>query len=271
MLNKISDLHIFCDIDGTLGDQNEGIPERNFQAIRRFVEKGGRFSLCTGRWIQNITKFVEGIPYNFPAIVGNGAGIYDFNEGKFLFKKPLPEKARDYLKIIMKDFPEIDVLVISEEGYYLLGEEKEEITLSENFPKYKRARLEEIHGELYKFFFWVDAEKRDEIYEKLRGYNFENISIVRSIADGIEILPEKISKGSTFLEMCQRENIDIEKTIFIGDFYNDLEMFTSVGLSACPKETPEDLKEKCDIIMGKCMDGAVADLIEFLEYYFDEE
>ena len=41
--------YIFADVDGTLGIGGIGIPEKNRLAIRKYVEEGGSFGVCTGR------------------------------------------------------------------------------------------------------------------------------------------------------------------------------------------------------------------------------
>ncbi|PWL58938.1 MAG: Cof-type HAD-IIB family hydrolase, partial [Oscillospiraceae bacterium] len=41
MIQTLSDIYLYSDIDGTLGIAGLGIPQRNRQAIARFVEKGG--------------------------------------------------------------------------------------------------------------------------------------------------------------------------------------------------------------------------------------
>lgn len=45
---KLSDIYLFSDFDGTLHSATEGIPQRNLDALQRFVQKGGHFGLATG-------------------------------------------------------------------------------------------------------------------------------------------------------------------------------------------------------------------------------
>jgi hydroxymethylpyrimidine pyrophosphatase-like HAD family hydrolase len=46
MNNNYCDWLLVSDIDGTLNDKKFNLPENNKEAIRRFVEKGGNFTLC---------------------------------------------------------------------------------------------------------------------------------------------------------------------------------------------------------------------------------
>lgn len=69
---------VFSDLDGTLGIEGQQIPLRNRQAIRRFVENGGRFGICTGRSPESARDFLQDIPVNAPSVVNGGCALYDF-------------------------------------------------------------------------------------------------------------------------------------------------------------------------------------------------
>ena len=48
------------------------------------------------------------------------------------------------------------------------------------------------------------------------------------------------------------------------DYYNDLEMLKFADICAVPEETPDDIKEIADLVVGKVKNGAVADFIDYL-------
>ena len=45
-------------------------------------------------------------------------------------------------------------------------------------------------------------------------------------------------------------------------FFNDIGALKAVGLSACVKNAPQEVKDCCDMVLSDCMDGAVAEFIE---------
>ena len=49
MLKPLTDYLLISDIDGTLVNTNKEVPQRNIDAIRRYQELGGRFTIATGR------------------------------------------------------------------------------------------------------------------------------------------------------------------------------------------------------------------------------
>ncbi len=59
MIEKISDILIVSDIDGTLLREANGLSEENRAAIKRFTDKGGRFTVSTGRAIEAAKLFLR--------------------------------------------------------------------------------------------------------------------------------------------------------------------------------------------------------------------
>ena len=76
--NSLSEYLVVTAVDGTLLEAGYGIPRRNLDAIEQFEEKGGRFTLCTGRCRKSVERFMEWLPLSAPAILCNGSYIYDY-------------------------------------------------------------------------------------------------------------------------------------------------------------------------------------------------
>lgn len=83
--------YLFSDMDGTLIGSDHAVSAENAAAIRTFVSRGGHFSVATGRSPEIALPFLHGIPLNAPAILYNGAAVYDFEAGAFLHKQLLSE------------------------------------------------------------------------------------------------------------------------------------------------------------------------------------
>ena len=52
MIERISDILIVTDVDGTLLREADGLSAENREAIKRFTDKGGHFTVSTGRAIE---------------------------------------------------------------------------------------------------------------------------------------------------------------------------------------------------------------------------
>ena len=84
--NTLSNWLVASDIDGTLNNKLRKLPARNKEAIKMFVSKGGRFTLASGRNPQSMKKHFKRLPIDgTPAVVINGAGLYDFRKQEMIY------------------------------------------------------------------------------------------------------------------------------------------------------------------------------------------
>ena len=95
-------------MDGTLLSDDKKVSQENLAAIRLFVKAGGRFSVATGRSEVIAAPFLSDIPLNLPAIVYNGAAVYDFRMNRFLYQAELPRKTvRTFVNAALSVYPEV--------------------------------------------------------------------------------------------------------------------------------------------------------------------
>ena len=80
---------VVSDIDGTLNNKIRKLPKRNYNAIKEFTDRGGNFTLASGRLQSSLERNYNRITPNQPAIVLNGAGIYDFNKREMLWRSTI--------------------------------------------------------------------------------------------------------------------------------------------------------------------------------------
>ena len=92
-MGKFDGLLLASDFDDTLYGLNLRIPERNLEAIRYFIREGGYFVMATGRAHRTFAPYAPLVPMNAPAVLSNGAAIYDFQADKMLEQTHLPEAA----------------------------------------------------------------------------------------------------------------------------------------------------------------------------------
>ena len=58
--------------------------EANRKALEHFMAEGGRFTIATGRALAAFIRYADKVPMNAPAVVCNGAALYDFTAGAYL-------------------------------------------------------------------------------------------------------------------------------------------------------------------------------------------
>ena len=111
MKTDFSDWLIISDVDGTLNTKLRTLPERNLKAITHFVKDlGGHFTLASGRNISSLRKHYERLPIkSTPAVILNGAGIYDYEHERMLSFHAIDERGIDIVKRVNENFPHIQI------------------------------------------------------------------------------------------------------------------------------------------------------------------
>ncbi len=94
----------------------------------------------------------------------------------------------------------------------------------------------------------------------LRLSGIKNAIITTDTSDLINIRAKRLKvdylylgvwdKDKKLLEICEKEKISPKNIAFIGDDVNDKEIIEIAGLSACPNDAVDLIKEKVDIILS---------------------
>lgn len=262
MSKKIfEDLYLFSDVDGTLATTSGHIPQRNIDAIKYFVENGGTFGVATGRYLGDI-ELLEQVDINGLCILNNGGCVYDFTKKKLASTSLLPDNIiGDIVKFLEKN-TDIGLLIVNDDGYITTVIDKHDRPVLDK--SYVARKLEDVKTPYYKILFVINKNMYDTIGE-LRALYINGIDFVQSGRNTLEVVPQDISKGKTFIQICNDFNIDKSKTFFIGDSYNDVSIMRVVGHSACVNDSPYDIKDLVDTVVGDFQNGAVADFIEVIE------
>lgn len=264
-----SDWLVVSDIDGTLNNKARKLPERNKKAIEKFVAQGGHFTLASGRNPQSMERHFKSLPISgTPAVVINGAGIYDFQKQEMIHFSAMNDEAMEIAVKAAKKFWMVDVVVVAKDIIYITG-----------------------LGAFGKWFVVVDDLKHKHIYDiakvpkedwgkvifsglpmhikKVKKYfeslNSSELTLMSSSVASFEILAKNTHKGTAVLKLAEMLGIDKSHTAAIGDYFNDYDMLKTVGVPACCGQAPEELKEISEFVACHCNNGAVADFLEYIE------
>lgn len=257
---------LVSDMDKTLITEKFEVPQRNIEAINRFIEKGGRFSLATGRAASSAAKYLSKVKTNAPSILSNGASIYDFNTKKLLWNTHLPQSAEELLRVLLKKFPDIGVEVYHDEGIYIVRNSQwtQRHIINEGFD-YTITDIENVPHDWQKILLAGDNARLHEVDNYISSINHDGFYFVFSNTMYYEALPADVSKGTTLHRLAGILNISPEKTVGIGDYYNDIELVKMAGFGVTVEGAPKELLDIAKFVTGPCQKGAVADLIEYFE------
>lgn len=114
---------VASDIDGTLNNKFRKLPQRNYDAIKEFVvNKKGRFTLASGRNVATMRGPFMGLPItSTPAVILNGAGVYDYEHEKMLWFQEINPAGYEIVSAVMKKFPSVEVEILTKDKAYAVN------------------------------------------------------------------------------------------------------------------------------------------------------
>jgi Cof subfamily protein (haloacid dehalogenase superfamily) len=266
---SLSGILLVTDLDGTLVTDKGLIPQRNYDAIDRFMGRGGRVAFATGRSVIGCEKFAARITLNAPAIVYNGGGLYDFSQQKLLCSVFLPKNYDEIIRVVKEDFPDVGIEIYSGGRIFYVNKNSytREHVAFQGVSAIDRD-LDDMPAECSKILFCGDKDRLLEVSERLEANKNDGCAYVFSGPGYYEVLPAGVSKGMAVRLLADVIGVGYDKIMSIGDYYNDLEMLAVSAFSAAPEGAPDDVKCVADIVVCPCEDGAVAEFIEHIEERF---
>lgn len=259
---------LFSDIDGTLITYDKKIPERNLAAIQNFQDEGGLFTICTGRSAESLRRAFDVELLNFPAIIFNGGGIYDYQQEKYLKDSALDANVACYIDEAFEKYPDVGIEINVDNILYCVKyspcSKRHVLTEKDRFEVIAFASLP--RGQWKKVLFTGQEEDIDRLSTDFLSRDLQNKDyyFLRSEPGLFELLPTGAQKGIAVRELTHMFHIPIENVYAIGDYYNDLTMLKAAGCACAVGGAPKRVKDAADYIACRCEDGAVADFIDFI-------
>jgi len=270
MTNRLENILVVSDVDGTLLQAGFGIPRDNIDTIERFTSLGGKFTIATGRGIASVGKYVDFIPLSAPAILVNGGILYDYSSKKILYENTLDIGVRTVLIEIMESFPNMGVEILLRESIIALkmNNEIHAHTALEHIPVtltdidtvgdgWNKVLFSDTEERIEKLKSFVEKKKRQDA--RYRKYDF-----VKSSNIYYELVPQMTNKAVGLQKLCELIGVNIANTVAIGDYYNDQELLEAAGLAVVVEDAPDEIKKTADIVVGPCLAGGVAQLLNKL-------
>lgn len=208
---------------------------------------------------------------NAPALLVNGAVIYDSAEDAVTFTEYLDFSAKCFVKDIICKFPEIGIEVTTDDGIITISENA--ATRRHRKEKYFESRLSDY--ESTKNISWIKCIAMTDdpiLLEKVKQYmdltHPQSCTLLATSPIFYEVLPKGTDKGKNIDKIAQKVGAD--KIFCIGDFYNDLGMVKQATVGAFVENAPEELKKYADYISCNVKYGAIADFINHIENFLKE-
>lgn len=265
-MGKFDGLLLASDFDDTLYDFTFHIPERNLDAIRYFTRHGGFFTVATGRAHRTFAPYAPMVPMNAPAVLSNGAAIYDFQRDQVVEQTLLDPSAPEDLGALMEQFPSLSIEAYHGEDIYICN--PNEITLA-HMKKvacdYTLCPVEEMPTPWDKALFHQEHEILVDVREYLLSRYADRYEAIFSNPCYLEITCKGSTKGGMVARLAQRLGVRPEHIYCVGDNQNDIPMLERSAIPFAPANCAQEVKDWGARVLCHCNDGVIGDVVAQLD------
>ena len=263
---------IFIDVDGTLVDYENNLPNSAVEAIRQARLNGHKVYICTGRSKAEVYPEIWAIGLD-GMIGGNGAYVED--HGKIVSHKLITldqcKKVVDWLQnrklefylesnnglFASENFETAGEPVIKKYCAYKGKDNADQMTIRKIFPdmifggELYRDDLNKISFILNTYDDYLDAKK-----------DFPDLKVGTWGGKGDTALfgdfgVKDLSKSKGIAELLKYLNIDKSETIAFGDSKWDIDMFNFCNISVCVGDGGDDAKAAADFVTDPVMNDGI--------------
>jgi Cof subfamily protein (haloacid dehalogenase superfamily) len=244
-------IYLYCDLDGTLLDDQKRVSDENIAAIRSFIERGGMFGVATGR-IPGLLGAVEHrVAINAPCILYNGAGLYDLSERRFLAIHPIDRSACTHIvKRAVRFQKSACVQIFTDSAIYETNPNQADDpqTVFEHIPVTK-SPIEQVPDIFMKFMISQRPERLSRLIKLLNTPRVRaEFSMFRTSERYLEFVKKGVNKGAALADVRSRCK-NVKKILAIGDFENDMEMIALADIGCAPANAIDSVKQSADVVL----------------------
>lgn len=243
------------DLDGTLLTSEKKVSPATREALERFVSRGGRFCICTGRALPNAMDEQKKLGLDYPGsfVVGyNGAEIYDCDQKKYVFRTTVP---LEDVPVIFETAREAGVHIQTYQDRYIVAERySEEMTYYRSIIHSPVIITDHIMDEVKEppckllAIELKDREKNIRLKQALEERFGDHLHLMFSNPWYLEIIPEDASKGNALEKIREYLGMRREETMAAGDEENDIPMIRAAGLGIAMKNGTDAAKKSADAV-----------------------
>lgn len=266
MLKPLSDMILITDLDNTLLPDSLVISDNDLKGIDKLRSLGGDFTFATGRSHPLALPQARALKIYEPAIIYNGAVVYDFGKDGYLWSTSLPITSRYYVEQVLENFPDVAVeVLVGKDVHIIRNNEYEQQHVKRENIKYTKSSLDELPPDGWtKVLFPQSPDNMERFAEFMLGLNADDVSFVSSSPIFFEMLPSNISKSTAVTKMLELSGRMDKKVYAVGDYYNDLEMIRDADVGFAVADAPEEVRAVADIIVARCDDGGFSEVINYI-------
>lgn len=254
---------IASDLDGTMFEKGNVIPETNLKAINDINNSNINFTICTGKTYSLFKNICQDIGTGY-GIFGNGNQIINLKTGEEIYRKLL--KNEDVLfcintakKLNLHVHLYTNKEVITEKLLYMdlrnfeLTKNDKNIDLEFKIVTDIQEYIEKENPEILKLVISAEKDLASLKNEFAKNKNLQ-VNLIRKVDkyrdeiigkeyEYLDIMPAGINKEQALEVLENYLKIDKSEVLAIGDNLNDLEMIKDSGVAIAVANAYDEVKE----------------------------
>lgn len=261
---------IAMDLDGTLNNDDKQITPRTRAALMDAQAKGIRLALASARPSPGLFRERDvlrlqdhqGILMSY-----NGGRIVNAADSKVLFETCMDIQETKHVLRVLETLPVTPILddgvrfYVTDKGGYKVEYEcwnnRMDCMEVENLADF-------LHFSPIKILMSVDPKKIEAVQAQIAALLPENLTVSKSAAFYLEVMPKTINKGQGIRDICRVLNIAPAEVIAFGDAQNDIPMLKAAGISIAMGNASADVQKAADRITLSNNDDGIAAALESL-------
>lgn len=278
-------LLVAVDVDGTLlnTEFEDVLAPREIAAMQAVREAGHVLALCTGRNTRSVRSLLQKSgwePDDLPLILLNGALVWHGRPARQLVCNLLDGEQIRRLIPLFRRHGAVPLVYGAEEDGGIVHHEHDAV--NHVLGRYLHMRRQavgaiETAGDLLEIP-WHRAlevgtiDVRDKIMALTRDIHAEldgEVDVINTrslLGEGrfywAEVYRAGSDKGTGVRALAGELGVDTAHVVAIGDNYNDLAMFAVAGCSVAMGNSPDEIKERADLVTGDVTEGGASRVLE---------
>ncbi len=268
-MKKLDYRLIVSDFDGTLASSDGTVTEENKKAIEKYIDNGGIFAISSGRLPAAILPHAKNLGLKGLICCGQGTSILDIETNDVLFEARL---SYNTTLTACKKMEEMGLHILAFDLFEFYSNKQNDLmdfyervsgTKAVKILNKPLSRLiEEKQLCAYKLIALVDEKDNARILAELTNAGIPDCAVTKSMDFIVEIVNKDYSKGTAISFLADHYKIPIEKTVGMGDNFNDVQMIETAGIGVAVANAEQMLKDKAGYICEKSNnESAVAEVI----------
>ncbi len=267
-MGKFDGVLLYSDYDDTFYNLQLTVSPENKAAVRYFMDNGGRFSIATGRAHRTFTPQIqrEGLEFNAPVVLSNGAAIYDYEADRYVVRTLLDDSVPERMAELCDLIPELGFEAYHGEDIYVHNPNQvTQIHLDRVGTPFTLSPIEEMPTPWNK----VILEQDEPILKAAQAHILQNwggcCEAIFSNRYLLEITAKGSNKGTMVAKAAELLGIHPHKVYCIGDNQNDIPMLALSAIPFAVGNCAQPVKDWGAHVLCHCDDHAVAQAIALLD------